>query len=361
MQVRATLLGAALLITTMATGASATMRISDDVGGRIGTYVDQYSEVRNSGERVVIDGACLSACTLVLGLIARAADTRKGSWTIARSDEPGKVSFGLIYRDKHNNSNHQSDWPASDFKGVDFSKPGKQDVKFVIARDAGKFDCEGFLDNGEGAGVFHFAADPQYVSRMSGLGFTGIDEEKQFAMAIFDVSLDYAKEMKSRNLKGLDADKLIAFRIFNVTQNFIDELRKSGLPANDCDKLVAFRIHGVSPEMVAYLRKSGYQPDEDTLVAMRIHGVSPEYMQQLKTDGYEHIDLQKLIAFRIHGVSPDFIEKLATLGYKHPEPDQLVTMRIHGVSPEFISDMQSRGMKNLTIDQLVNMRIHGID
>ena len=45
------------------------MRISDDVGGRIGSYVDQYSEVRNSGERVVIDGACLSACTLVLGIV----------------------------------------------------------------------------------------------------------------------------------------------------------------------------------------------------------------------------------------------------------------------------------------------------
>jgi hypothetical protein len=53
------------------TGASATMRISDDVGGRIGTYVDQFSAVRASGQRVVIDGACLSACTLVLGIVPR--------------------------------------------------------------------------------------------------------------------------------------------------------------------------------------------------------------------------------------------------------------------------------------------------
>jgi hypothetical protein len=71
MQVRATLLGAALLMMTMPTGASATMRIGDDIGGRIGTYVDQFSAVRNSGERVVIDGACLSACTLVLGIVPR--------------------------------------------------------------------------------------------------------------------------------------------------------------------------------------------------------------------------------------------------------------------------------------------------
>lgn len=47
------------------------MRISDDVGGRIGAYVEQYSQVKQTGERVVIDGACLSACTLVLGIVPR--------------------------------------------------------------------------------------------------------------------------------------------------------------------------------------------------------------------------------------------------------------------------------------------------
>src|SRR5882724_9944939 len=220
----------------------------------------------------------LIACTMLLALIARASDTRTGSWTISHSDEPGKVSFALIYHSKHNNSNHESDWPASDFKGVDFSRPGKQDVKFAIARDAGRFDCEGYLKDGEGAGVFHFAPDAQYVSQMSALGFTGIDEDKQFSMAVLDVSVAYAKEIKSKNPHDLDADKLIAFRIL-----------------------------GVSPEMVSFLQKAGYRPDEDTLIAMRIHGVSPEYMQQLKKDGYDHIDLEKLIAFRIHGVSPDFI------------------------------------------------------
>jgi hypothetical protein len=47
------------------------MRISDDVGGRIGAYVEQYSQVKQTGERVVIDGTCLSACTLVLGIVPR--------------------------------------------------------------------------------------------------------------------------------------------------------------------------------------------------------------------------------------------------------------------------------------------------
>lgn len=70
MRVCTTLIGAAIM-TLAATNAFATMRISDDVGGRIGAYVDQYSAVRASGEQVVIDGPCLSACTLVLGIVPR--------------------------------------------------------------------------------------------------------------------------------------------------------------------------------------------------------------------------------------------------------------------------------------------------
>jgi hypothetical protein len=43
--------------------------IRSDEGGKIGAYVARYSKIRQSGERVVIDGACLSACTIVVGMI----------------------------------------------------------------------------------------------------------------------------------------------------------------------------------------------------------------------------------------------------------------------------------------------------
>ena len=51
--------------------ASATVRISSDPGGRIGSYLDKLQSLRSSGESVVIDGPCLSACTMVLGMIPR--------------------------------------------------------------------------------------------------------------------------------------------------------------------------------------------------------------------------------------------------------------------------------------------------
>lgn len=288
------------------------------------------------------------------------AEVRSGDWTISKSDHPGKVEFSLIEHHRGGMSSHESDWPASTFQGVDFSKPGRQDVHFTITRDAGKIDCEGFLNDGEGAGIFHFQPDPDYTREMQSAGFT-IDEEKQFAMAVQDVSVAFAKQMKDEHLSNLDADKLIAFRIFGVDSAFIQALRAEGLKISDSDKLVAFRIHGVTPEMVQTLHQAGYSPDEDTLIAMRIHGATPEWIEQLKQRGYDHVGLEKLIAFRIHGVSPEFIEKLQGLGYRHPEPDDLIAMRIHNVTPEYISDLRARGMRDLSIDQLVDMRIHGID
>jgi len=305
-----------------------------------------------------------ASCVVLFVVKNRAAqvssEVRSGDWTISKSDEAGKVEFSLIEHRHHGQSSHQSDWPASLFQGVDFSKPGRQDVHFTIARDAGKIECEGFLNNGEGAGLFHFQPDANYPREMQALGFS-VDDEKQFSMAVMDVTLDFAKQMKNEHLSDLDADKLIAFRIFHVDSAFIQELHAEGLKISDSDKLVAFRIHGVTAQMIRSLHQAGYSPDEDTLIAMRIHGATPEWMEQLKKLGYDHIDLEKLIAFRIHGVSPEFIQKVQRLGYSHPDPDDLIAMRIHNVTPEYISDMKSRGIHDLSIDQLVSMRIHGID
>lgn len=52
-----------------ATAPAPAERILDDSGGRIGSYLTRYEALRKSGQRVMIDGTCASACTLLLGLI----------------------------------------------------------------------------------------------------------------------------------------------------------------------------------------------------------------------------------------------------------------------------------------------------
>jgi hypothetical protein len=62
--------GLALAATTiMLVPARAEIRILASPGGQVGPFLDLFDELRASGERVVIDGPCLSACTLVLSVV----------------------------------------------------------------------------------------------------------------------------------------------------------------------------------------------------------------------------------------------------------------------------------------------------
>jgi len=76
--------------------ARADMRILGSPGGQVGPFIDIFDKVRESGERVVIDGPCMSACTLVLSLVPseRICVTRRAvfGFHAARSiDRRGRV------------------------------------------------------------------------------------------------------------------------------------------------------------------------------------------------------------------------------------------------------------------------------
>ena len=69
MAVAKTILLAALLGAFASPPAQAEVRILASPGGEVGPFLDLFERVRASGERVVIDGPCLSACTLVLDMV----------------------------------------------------------------------------------------------------------------------------------------------------------------------------------------------------------------------------------------------------------------------------------------------------
>ena len=156
-------------------------------------------------------------CAWMMSAAVFAAE--EGNWTLMPAEEAGKVHFGVFHRHDRGNSHSETDWPVSAFQGLDLATRARHDVKFTIARDAGRFDCDGYLTEGEGAGIFRFTPDAQFARAMSDLGFDGIDEDKQFAMAVHDVTLDFARTMKAEKLSGFDTEKLIAFRIFDVNRN----------------------------------------------------------------------------------------------------------------------------------------------
>ena len=65
--IKAVVVAAALCAAMSPTRAE--VRILASPGGQVGPFLDLFERVRESGERVVIDGPCLSACTLVLSIV----------------------------------------------------------------------------------------------------------------------------------------------------------------------------------------------------------------------------------------------------------------------------------------------------
>jgi len=76
--------------------AHATLRILGSPGGTVGPFIELFESVNASGDDVVIDGPCLSACTLVLASVpsSRICVTRRAvlGFHAARSiDQRGRL------------------------------------------------------------------------------------------------------------------------------------------------------------------------------------------------------------------------------------------------------------------------------
>src|ERR1043165_925068 len=68
MSVRRVILGIVFLLTALVP-AFAEVRLLSSPGGEVTQYLRLFASVRATGERVVIDGPCLSACTLLLSTV----------------------------------------------------------------------------------------------------------------------------------------------------------------------------------------------------------------------------------------------------------------------------------------------------
>lgn len=78
--------------------AAAVVRIENDSGGNIGDYWSRFTALRDSKQRVVIDGTCSSACTLVLGIVPydRICVTPNAALGFHAAWRPGFLGFRII-------------------------------------------------------------------------------------------------------------------------------------------------------------------------------------------------------------------------------------------------------------------------
>ena len=79
------------------TAVRADYRITRDHGGLVDDYKARYAAIRDGDERVIIDGICNSACTLVLGIVplSRICVTPRASLGFHQAYYDKSLTFGV--------------------------------------------------------------------------------------------------------------------------------------------------------------------------------------------------------------------------------------------------------------------------
>jgi hypothetical protein len=102
-----------LLVLPAATPAHAVLRITSDHGGYLSEYKAKYERIRDRHERVIIDGICNSACTLVFGIVplSRVCVTPRASLGFHEAYYDKAFTFGIKVTSAEGTSDLMSYYP----------------------------------------------------------------------------------------------------------------------------------------------------------------------------------------------------------------------------------------------------------
>src|SRR5215470_5208360 len=123
------------------------------------------------------------ACVAVAASLGQSSQTTStvpytGQWLLDQGRD-GSVQVTLRYTldepERHWNWSHSFTAQLSELPGLsaaDLNAPGGKRVTFKIVRDAGSFNAEGWMQNGQGSGHYTFEPNPQFATEMEkrGLG-----------------------------------------------------------------------------------------------------------------------------------------------------------------------------------------------
>src|SRR5262249_23135029 len=105
---------------------------------------------------------------------------------------------------------------SSIFRGLTAAlmmSPTQTAVRFDIVRDAGTIACEGYFLGGRGSGTSFFQPNLNFRAQMTALGIQNVDDRWLFAMALHDVTLQFARELRDAGAAASAAAQLLSLRI----------------------------------------------------------------------------------------------------------------------------------------------------
>lgn len=254
-------------------------------------------------------------------IVAQTAIT--GDWKAnLNSEKSGKIYLSFERRTEKGGRNQMGQsYDFADLQNLSREQAsGTGAVRFSLTREAGTIACEGKFENGKGAGIFRFTANPQFIPAMKTRGFDfekpskhGSDddlENRLFAAATLNVTTALADDLLAANFNNLDVEDLFKAAIFKVDGKFMAEMKATGFPNLTMEDLVKARIFKIDADYVRQVREMGFEKqDMESLTKLRIFKVTPEFISEVRNEGLTNLDIEDLVKLRIFKIDAAFIRQ----------------------------------------------------
>jgi hypothetical protein len=287
----------------------------------------------------LVVAAGLAVASWVTASRVQAQKSTNGTWTATLQKEDSKLNLNLDRRTERG-GRHQNGqtYDFSDLQGLtrDQAVNGGP-VSFSLVREAGRIDCEGTFQNGQGSGTFRFTGNPSFVAAMKSRGF------------------DFSEDRNSGDQDNED-DRLFAATTLNVTTALADDLATANLGKLGTSDLFKAAIFKIDSKFARDMKASGFELTMEDLVKARIFKIDPEFVRQVAQMGFEKEPFESLVKMQIFKVTPEFIAEVRNEGLMNLQIEDLVKLRIFKIDANFIRQAKSEGVP-LEVERLVERRI----
>jgi hypothetical protein len=262
----------------------------------------------------------LALLALLVTPTTRAQRSLAGEWKAETKSEGNKLQLNLESRsDKGRRHQMGQSFEYSDFQGLTREQATNGGpVKFSLVREAGRIDCEGSFQNGQGSGTFQFTANSNFVSAMKSRGFdfekaswsengNRDSEDRLFAATTLNVTTALADDLVSSGFGNLEVEDLFKAAIFKIDSNFMREMKASGFQNLTMEDLVKARIFKIDAAFVTKAAQMGFdkEPFEgltnlsvEDVVKLKIFNIDANYIRKAKAEGVS-LDVEKLVQRKI--------------------------------------------------------------
>lgn len=253
-----------------------------------------------------------------------------GTWTIGPSDNANRVRFEIrIHAPNYNDSSTTDvDLAALGLSNEQLQSSG-QHVSFTLARDAGSFDCDGWIARGSGGGNFTFNPNAEFVTKMRALGYDDITAEQQVTAAIVDLTSAYAQGIAAAGYPHLPFQKLVAFRALQIDDAYVRSMRAAfGSADIGAETMISLKALRVTPDYVSQLRNAGLVVSSPrSVISLAALRVDLAYVNGLASAGYSHLTSEQIVQLRAMHIDNAYIEKVRAHGFAHPSIEELVRLK----------------------------------